>query len=451
VTHVYSDNDISASSKGGRVRNRPGFEALLSAVLDGEVEWIVATEYTRLTRNRTDEVRLVDACKDEGVSIALVRGSDIDVSTAAGRMTAEILASVARHEVEQLGERQVAANEQRARAGKPHWTIRPYGYELDGTQVESEADLIRQAYTLVLEGGTLADVRRLWGERGGPTSTGSVARIMGNPRNAGIRLYRGAEVGMGSWEPIVSTDVYRAVVSLLQGRGTPGPRQRNYLLTGLGLCGVCWDNPEGREVSTLHVGTQSKPHKDGKRRRTYRCSRKPSHLSRSLEPIEREVTVTAVGMLLGAALEGPGEDEPELIPLVTRMTELRAEAEDWARSAVGAGQATTAAARAALVELDRQMAEVDDRIADVRRSVFAWDWANGEEPPNFGELLEQWEGWPIARKQALLRDLFESIIVPGGRKPVIYTPGKRAPKRVMVPMDEYVRWVKRGGTSTVAT
>src|SRR5690606_37658708 len=113
-----------------------------SAVLEGEVEWIVATEYTRLTRNRADEVRLVEACQSEGVSLAIVRGSDVDLSTAAGRLTAEILASVARHEVEQLGERQVAANEQRARQGKPHWTRRPFGYNLDGSLVESEAELI---------------------------------------------------------------------------------------------------------------------------------------------------------------------------------------------------------------------------------------------------------------------------------------------------------------------
>ena len=44
--------------------------------------------------------------------IALVRGSDIDMSTPAGRLSADILASVARHEIEQKADRQRRAVEQ---------------------------------------------------------------------------------------------------------------------------------------------------------------------------------------------------------------------------------------------------------------------------------------------------------------------------------------------------
>lgn len=316
VTHTFEDNDISAASKGGRVRHRPGFEALLAAVLDGQVDWVIATKYTRLTRNRTDEVRLVEACQSEGVSLAIVRGSDVDLTTATGRLTAEILASVARHEAEQLGERQVAANEQRTRQGKPHWTRRPFGYNLDGTLMEDEAKLIRQAYDMILEGGTLADVRRRWTEHGGPSTTSSASRIMKNPRNASLRLYNDVPMGRGNWEPIVSEHVFSAVSRLLEGRGVPGPRQRDHLLTGLGLCGNCLD--EGVE-STLHVGTQSKKHSDGTRRRTYRCSQYPGHLSRSLAPIEKDLTNLTLGLLLGGLFEPQQEDEPELIPLINEM------------------------------------------------------------------------------------------------------------------------------------
>src|SRR5690606_9006150 len=141
------------------------------------------------------------------------------------------------------------------------------------------------------------------------------------------------------------------------------------------------------------------------------------------------------GMLLGAVLEPPEEDEPELIPLINKMAALREEAEEWARQSVGAGPAMAAAAQTALAELDRRMVDVQDRIADVRRQVFAWDFMSGDDPPDWESLIEQWESWPIGRKQAILRDLFEKIVVPGGREPVRYKPGRRAPKHIMVPID----------------
>ncbi len=93
-----------------------------------------------------------------------------------------------------------------------------------------------------------------------------------------------------------------------------------------------------------------------------------------------------------------------------------------------------AAAQTALAELDRRMVDVQDRIADVRRQVFAWDFMSGEDPPDWESLIEQWESWPIGRKQAILRDPSEKIVVPGGREPVRYKPGPRAPKHIMSPL-----------------
>ena len=97
VAREHPENDTSAAGH----KLRPEFEALLTAVAAGEVDAIIAWSLDRLTRNRRDTVRLIEACEPRRVVIALVRGSDLDMSTPAGRLTADILAGVARHEIEQ--------------------------------------------------------------------------------------------------------------------------------------------------------------------------------------------------------------------------------------------------------------------------------------------------------------------------------------------------------------
>lgn len=95
VVDVFTDNDISAA--GGK--RRPGFEALLDALTTGHVSVVIAWNWDRLTRNRPDTVRLIETGQQAKAKIALVRGSDLDMSTPSGRMTAGILAEVAQNEI----------------------------------------------------------------------------------------------------------------------------------------------------------------------------------------------------------------------------------------------------------------------------------------------------------------------------------------------------------------
>ena len=55
VARVEVDNDTSASGK----RERPGFEAVLSAIEQGEVSAVISCDMARLTRNRRDTVRVI--------------------------------------------------------------------------------------------------------------------------------------------------------------------------------------------------------------------------------------------------------------------------------------------------------------------------------------------------------------------------------------------------------
>ncbi|MFC7763543.1 recombinase family protein [Catellatospora bangladeshensis] len=330
VVREHADNDVSASGR----RRRPGFEALLADLDSGRAQVVVAWDLTRLTRNPRDTVRLLEVGERRGITIALVRGSDMDLSTPAGRLTASVLASVARHEIEQKSDRQRRAALQAAEQGRRVGGRRPFGYEQDGQTVrESEASAIRDAYTAVLEGVPLAQVAADWNSRGlhtpqasrdGSASTWTgqtVGPVLLNPRYAGLRSHVTARVreqykdprkariagivGQAAWDGLVSEDTWRAVVEVLTdpARSHPG-RTPQALLTGVGLCGLPGDvvlkDRDGQEAArvcghTVHRGGASPA--SGGRYPTYRCSGPVEHLVRKAEPVDDWIGMVVVERL----------------------------------------------------------------------------------------------------------------------------------------------------------
>src|SRR3954447_3424565 len=163
VVAVEKDNDVTGTGK----RRREGYEAMLRRVTEGEAEVVVAWSLDRLQRNRSDELRLWEACQQTGTMISLVNGADLDLSTAGGRLVADQLASVARYEIELKADRQAAAQAQAAKAGKRVGGRRPFGFEQDGVTIrEDEAAAAYKAYDLVLNEASLGDVARVLNDGG---------------------------------------------------------------------------------------------------------------------------------------------------------------------------------------------------------------------------------------------------------------------------------------------
>ena len=187
--------------------------------------------------------------------IALVQGSDMDPTTASGRMVIGVLGEVAQMEIELKGERQKRAARQRAESGRAWTPTRWFGYTMpkpDGSGmeiVESEAALLADAYAGILAGRSLQGLAKEWNERGVTTVPGNkwvattLRTTLLNARYAGISTYLGEEVAAGQWPAIVSEDVYRGVAAILKDpQRTRRPINgygRRYLLSGLLTCGKC--------------------------------------------------------------------------------------------------------------------------------------------------------------------------------------------------------------------
>jgi len=263
VREVIVDNDISATS--GKVR--PGFERLLTS----EPEAVVVWHTDRLVRLSRELERVIDL----RVDVYALHAGHLDLSNPAGRAVAKTVTAWAQYEGEQKGLRQRASHTQRAAQGRPWWTKRPFGYELDGTLRVHEAAALSAAYTeFVARRMTLSEIARQWNEAGLTTTGGkpwtqaNLRQVLANPRNAAIRMQHGREVGPGQWSPVVDGETFRAAQVIFRdpARNHGGGGRRKGLLVGVALCGKCG--------STMRLSTNGRQVKadEPTYRRVYSCS-----------------------------------------------------------------------------------------------------------------------------------------------------------------------------------
>lgn len=321
LAETFTDNDVSAA--GGK--KRPGFDAMLRAIRAGTVDVVVAWSLDRLTRNRRDQLRLIETCQRSGVNLALVRGSDVDLSSAVGRGVADILSATARMEIEQKSERQVRANLQAAQQGRMVGGRRPFGYTPDGLHFDAlEAPLVNQMYQRFLSGSSLGSIARWLNEENVPTTRGNrwrtetVRVVLSNPRNAGLRamrkpdphtgrrpFYHDSPIAKANWPEIVPEETWRQTLAVLQDptrRRTTSTAAR-HLLSGIAWCG--WEGCS-RHVLTSYSHGQ----------RTLRCQSR-QHVNRRADQIEAFVEDALIRRLRR-------EDAAELFPAPSAQVDLDA-------------------------------------------------------------------------------------------------------------------------------
>lgn len=218
----YADNDVGASTRTRKPR--PQFKRLLNDVKAGRVTTIVAYTTSRLTRRPMELEDLITLYETTGVRFMFVRSPNFDLNTADGRLVARMLAANDAAEVERIAERVSREARQRAERGQFHGGPRPYGYEPDGLTIRpAEAAIVVHMAEQVLAGVPLRQIARDLTDANIPTGTPGpwnsvkVRKILLRPRNAGISISNGMEVGAlrGDTPPILDEGLWRSCVARL--------------------------------------------------------------------------------------------------------------------------------------------------------------------------------------------------------------------------------------------
>ena len=126
--------DAGASGKNLR---RPGMVKVLSLVNQGRLDVLIVAKLDRASRSVVDLSRLIDLLRkarraDGGQGVDLISSSEsLDTTSAAGRLTINVLASVAAWEREAISERTAEALARKRANGYAIGTA-PYGFSKDG-------------------------------------------------------------------------------------------------------------------------------------------------------------------------------------------------------------------------------------------------------------------------------------------------------------------------------
>jgi DNA invertase Pin-like site-specific DNA recombinase len=327
LTHIYRDESISAAElHGRRAKGRPGFEALMAAVRRGEISHILVRATDRLIRGRRQRVDVYEALAAHSVSLLVLKGVDVDLTSASGRLVAGVLAEVAAHEVEIQSERTQRALRRRLEEGLPATADRTFGFTADGMSlVEAEAAAVRDVFAAFLVGGSLSGIARMLNQRGLKTrggrqhTAGTTRHMLRNLRYAAVREDGDGKVWPLKSPKIVDESQVRAARAMLAdpSRRSSTSNASRWALSSIGDCGAC-------NASKVTSGSRGRSKVSGEPVPIYRC---PScrKLGRSAQPVDDYLRA-----LVAAVIE---RDADELMAPTAEDPAVQE-----ARSAVAAGR-----------------------------------------------------------------------------------------------------------------
>ena len=169
---VYYDFDIS-----GFKENREGFKRMVEDALDGKIDLIITKSISRLARNTKLFLKTIRTLKAKNVGVYFeLQG--INTLTAQGELMLTIYAAFAEEESQNTRELIRLHYRRRYEAGEPvQYLYRCFGYTRDAEKNvminADEAKWIRDAYRMVADGYTIAQVKKYLNENGATSPAGA--------------------------------------------------------------------------------------------------------------------------------------------------------------------------------------------------------------------------------------------------------------------------------------
>jgi DNA invertase Pin-like site-specific DNA recombinase len=140
----------------GKTMDRPGWAKLEAAIRQGKVSAVVCWRIDRLGRTAKGLTALFDELRERKVNLVSLKDG-LDLSTAAGRLMAHVLAGVAQYETETRGER-VRAGQAVARKKGRRW-----GGSKPGIRKQVSDVQVRTIHRMKANREKIADIARAVG------------------------------------------------------------------------------------------------------------------------------------------------------------------------------------------------------------------------------------------------------------------------------------------------
>ncbi len=156
IVAVYTDAGISAKDM-----KRPQLQEMFKSIKRGEIDLVMVTELSRLSRNIRDFLGMWDLMKDHDCRFMSLR-EDFDTTSAAGEMLLFLLMTFAQFERKQTSERVEANIAARANRGLYNGGTIPIGYKRNPDKPgfldieEDAANTVRAAFDAFLREGSLS-------------------------------------------------------------------------------------------------------------------------------------------------------------------------------------------------------------------------------------------------------------------------------------------------------
>jgi DNA invertase Pin-like site-specific DNA recombinase len=180
----------------GKNTNRPGFQKLWKLIAEGEIDFVIAAELSRLSRSVADFLSFLAHCEKHGVAVFIV-GLDLDTSSPFGRMMVVVLVALAQFEREMVAMRvRENAAARLLRDGKINGSAPILGLDRDPAR---KGHFIKNAEGLK----KVEQLLRLY------VAFGSKKKVLGEARRLGIADNRGEELTPYMLDHILSNCKWR--------------------------------------------------------------------------------------------------------------------------------------------------------------------------------------------------------------------------------------------------
>ncbi len=272
IVQTYTDAGISAKDM-----KRPALQEMLRAIRSGEINLVVVTELSRLSRNTRDFIQIWDLMREVGCRFSSLR-EDFDTTNAAGELVLFQLMNLAQFERRQTSDRVEANVAARAKRGLYNGGTVPIGYkriadksgylEIDNAM----APTVKEAFACFLREGALAPAAKWLNENGyqlkkdsegggrlkrvGHFTVDNLQAILRNKIYVGVKRFKVKDEwheAKAVWPAIIDdVSFQRAGKMLDRNRYRLKPHNSSklpYLLTGLTVCAKCGNTLVGKSAT----------------------------------------------------------------------------------------------------------------------------------------------------------------------------------------------------------